>query len=88
MESESTIGIKRRGELNPKPFLDECKKKFAGDDWCLKSEQLFLLWQQHIKNPLWHPFKIDPENKRVRAFIHHILIFFFFVLYIRKSAQL
>nr|KJB73943.1 hypothetical protein B456_011G262700 [Gossypium raimondii] len=57
MESESTIGIKRMGELNPEPFLDECKKKFAVDDWCLKSEQLFSLWQQHIRNPLWHPFK-------------------------------
>ncbi|TYI07998.1 hypothetical protein ES332_A10G266200v1 [Gossypium tomentosum] len=57
MECESTIGIKRMGELNPEPFLDECKKKFAVDDWCLKSEQLFSLWQQHIRNPLWHPFK-------------------------------
>ncbi|TYG51735.1 hypothetical protein ES288_D10G283800v1 [Gossypium darwinii] len=57
MESESTIGIKRMGELNPEPFIDECKKKFAVDDWCLKSEQLFSLWQQHIRNPLWHPFK-------------------------------
>ncbi|KAA3481843.1 XH/XS domain-containing protein isoform 5 [Gossypium australe] len=57
MESESTIGIKRMGELNPEPFLDECKKKFAVDDWCLKSEQLFSLWQQHIRSPLWHPFK-------------------------------
>ncbi|KAG4127679.1 hypothetical protein ERO13_D10G230050v2 [Gossypium hirsutum] len=57
MESESAIGIKRMGELNPEPFLDECKKKFAVNYWCLKSEQLFSLWQQHIRNPLWHPFK-------------------------------
>ncbi|MFQ6647030.1 hypothetical protein Gotur_020019 [Gossypium turneri] len=33
MESESTIGIKIMGELNPKPFLDECKKKFIIDDY-------------------------------------------------------
>ncbi|TYH51579.1 hypothetical protein ES332_D10G285700v1 [Gossypium tomentosum] len=32
-------------------------KKFAVNYWCLKSEQLFSLWQQHIRNPLWHPFK-------------------------------
>ncbi|GMI87150.1 hypothetical protein HRI_002384300 [Hibiscus trionum] len=63
--SQSTIGIKRMGELNPEPFIDECKKKHDGDDWCLKSMELCSLWQVHIMSPHWHPFKTDHENNRL-----------------------
>ncbi|KAL5729436.1 hypothetical protein ACHQM5_002389 [Ranunculus cassubicifolius] len=58
IRDHSTIGIKRMGELNPKPFRDVCMKKFATEDWDTKSAELCSLWQERIKDSLWFPFKV------------------------------
>jgi hypothetical protein len=53
------------GELDQKAFLDACKEKTAEDD----EEKLALLcskWEDEIRQPEWHPFKViqvDGEAK-------------------------
>ncbi|OMO59021.1 hypothetical protein CCACVL1_25153 [Corchorus capsularis] len=54
--SQTNIGIKRMGEVDPEPFKEACKKKCSGD-WEMKSTELCSLWQDIINNPEWYPFK-------------------------------
>ncbi|KAJ0979515.1 hypothetical protein J5N97_014989 [Dioscorea zingiberensis] len=62
------IGIKRMGELDSKPFQIACKRKFSKEDPDCKAAELCSLWQDELKNPEWHPFKImnvDGKDKEV-----------------------
>ncbi|XP_031287541.1 factor of DNA methylation 4-like [Pistacia vera] len=55
--SRAIIGVRRMGELNSKPFLSVAKKKFpkeAGE----KAVELCSLWEEYLRDPSWHPFKI------------------------------
>jgi hypothetical protein len=45
------------GELDDRPFLVACKQRY-GDDADLKAAELCSLWQEQLKDPNWHPFKI------------------------------
>ncbi|PIA31337.1 hypothetical protein AQUCO_05000009v1 [Aquilegia coerulea] len=53
------VGIKRMGELDPKPFKDACYKKYqitaVAEE---KALRLCSLWQSRLTNPSWHPFKV------------------------------
>ncbi|KAF8393058.1 hypothetical protein HHK36_021299 [Tetracentron sinense] len=74
----SNIGIKRMGELDEKPFENACKQKFPHEDALVKSAELCSLWQEYLKKPEWHPFKIvsngegdhqeiiDEEDKKLK----------------------
>ena len=53
----SNIGIKRMGELDEKPFVLSCKQRY-GEDAEMKAAEFVSLWQEHLKDPNWHPFKI------------------------------
>nr|CAB3480018.1 unnamed protein product [Digitaria exilis] len=53
----SNIGIKRMGELDEKPFLLACKQRYGANS-DVKALELVSLWQEHLKDPNWHPFKI------------------------------
>lgn len=52
------IGIKRMGDLDTKPFESACKKKFPSEDADIKASELCSRWDEEIRNPSWHPFKI------------------------------
>ncbi|XP_074274149.1 factor of DNA methylation 2-like [Silene latifolia] len=54
----TNIGIKRMGEIDEKPFVAVCKKKFRYDEALLKASKASSLWQDKIGNPAWHPYKI------------------------------
>lgn len=56
--SRTNIGIKRMGELDEKPFLATCKKRFSLDKAQLQASTLCSLWQENLKESEWHPFKI------------------------------
>ncbi|XWS65980.1 hypothetical protein CRYUN_Cryun05aG0160800 [Craigia yunnanensis] len=65
--SQTKIGIKRMGEVDPQPFKDACMKKFCGD-WELKSTELCSLWQNLVTNSEWYPFKrelIDGKDQEI-----------------------
>ncbi|KAM1757034.1 hypothetical protein ACFX11_006334 [Malus domestica] len=59
--SQTCIGLKRMGELDNKPFRSALKrpcpsKGGAGlDD---KAKKLCSLWEQHLRDPNWQPFRI------------------------------
>ncbi|KAF3450961.1 hypothetical protein FNV43_RR07050 [Rhamnella rubrinervis] len=58
----TNIGIKRMGDLDQKPFLNTCSQRFPRDEAQLQASTLCSLWQEHLKNPDWHPFKIIHDN--------------------------
>ncbi|KAJ1267306.1 hypothetical protein BS78_07G046200 [Paspalum vaginatum] len=53
----SNIGIKRMGELDGTPFVLACKERY-GEDAEIKAAEFCSLWQEHLKDPNWHPFKV------------------------------
>lgn len=73
----TNIGIKRMGDLDQKPFLNTCKQRFPLDEAQLQASTLCSLWQEHLKNPDWHPFKIIHVNghPQVLSFRHHSINF-------------
>ncbi|XP_010931277.1 factor of DNA methylation 5 isoform X2 [Elaeis guineensis] len=56
--SRSLIGVKRLGELNDKPFQDACRQRFPNEEPDVKSAELCSLWQCHITNSEWYPFRV------------------------------
>lgn len=56
--ARANIGVKRLGEIDPKPFQNACKQKFSLEEAQVQASTLCSLWQENLKNPEWHPFKI------------------------------
>ncbi|KAJ0076445.1 hypothetical protein Patl1_34717 [Pistacia atlantica] len=56
--ARTIIGIKRMGEIDPKAFQKACKQKFSLEEAQVQASTLCSLWQENLKNPEWHPFKI------------------------------
>lgn len=56
--TRTTIGIKRMGELDDKPFLAACQERYKFDDAFIEASKLSSSWQENLKDPGWHPFKI------------------------------
>ncbi|KAG9139001.1 hypothetical protein Leryth_025663 [Lithospermum erythrorhizon] len=54
---KTTIGVKRMGEVDQKPFQDVCSQKFCSDDWEMRCMELSSLWQDKVNDPNWQPFK-------------------------------
>ncbi|CAK7325704.1 unnamed protein product [Dovyalis caffra] len=67
LDSQS-IGIKRMGEVDTKPFEDACLQRFAGD-YEEKSMLICSLWQHNISNPMPHPFKREFVDGKFREVI-------------------
>lgn len=58
LSGRTNIGIKRMGEIDQKPFHNTCKQRFPTDEAVLKSSMLCSEWQENLKKPEWHPFKV------------------------------
>ncbi|XP_058099279.1 factor of DNA methylation 2-like isoform X2 [Magnolia sinica] len=58
LSGHAIIGIKRMGELDAKPFQAACSLKFSGEEAQIKTMELCSLWEDNIKNPAWHPYKV------------------------------
>ncbi|KAK7372379.1 hypothetical protein VNO80_05757 [Phaseolus coccineus] len=74
----ASVGVKRMGELDIRPFLEAMKKKYNDEDAEDRATELCSLWQEYIKDPDWHPFKItiiegkeqeiiDNEDEKLKA---------------------
>ncbi|XAR50484.1 hypothetical protein NMG60_11004826 [Bertholletia excelsa] len=61
--SRTLIGLKRMGEIDMKPFHNTCKARFPPSEAEMKALELCSLWQERMKNPNWHPFKITTEGE-------------------------
>ncbi|XP_043696157.1 factor of DNA methylation 1-like [Telopea speciosissima] len=62
LSGKTLIGIKKMGEVNPKPFQNTCKQTFPCSEALVKSMELCSLWQEEIRNSGWYPFKIVTVN--------------------------
>ncbi|XP_047327938.1 factor of DNA methylation 1-like [Impatiens glandulifera] len=58
MGSRASIGIKRMGEIDRKPFQIACKRKYPSSDVDIKALELCSSWQENMKDPEWHPFRV------------------------------
>lgn len=58
VSSEAHIRVKRMGELDSGPFLEETKKKYDEEEANIRALKLCSLWQDHVMDPNWHPFKV------------------------------
>ncbi|MCL7045875.1 hypothetical protein MKW94_005185 [Papaver nudicaule] len=66
LSSRTTIGIKKMGEIGDKPFLNACKERFSNAEASLRAAQLSIMWQEYVKKPDWHPFKVVVEDGESR----------------------
>ncbi|CAJ1970903.1 unnamed protein product [Sphenostylis stenocarpa] len=66
----ANVGVKRMGELDIRPFLEAMKKKYNDEDAEDRASELCSLWEEYIKDPEWHPFKItiiEGKHKEIIA---------------------
>ncbi|EMS62541.1 hypothetical protein TRIUR3_25973 [Triticum urartu] len=64
----ATIGVKRMGDLDLKTFAKACKGKMSEEDAEGTASILCSTWEEEIKNPEWHPFKVimvDGREKEI-----------------------
>ncbi|KAL0724435.1 hypothetical protein Bca4012_039034 [Brassica carinata] len=64
LSDRTNIRIKRLGELDEKPFLKACNKRFKGEEAGVQYAMLCSKWQENLKDSNWHPFKrVGTEDK-------------------------
>ncbi|XP_058777000.1 factor of DNA methylation 4-like [Vicia villosa] len=73
--SRVIISVKRMGELDIKPFEEASKKKFPAegngkaaqrklaDERNMKAIQWCSQWDEYLRDPSWHPFKIVTDKE-------------------------
>ncbi|XP_061370207.1 protein INVOLVED IN DE NOVO 2 [Gastrolobium bilobum] len=52
------IGVKRMGELDTRPFHEAMKKRYNEEEAEERASELCSLWEEYLKDPDWHPFKV------------------------------
>ncbi|XP_022755771.1 factor of DNA methylation 4 isoform X2 [Durio zibethinus] len=63
VSTRAYIGVKRMGELDIKPFQTAAKRKYSAVEADVKSAELCSLWQDYLRDPSWHPFKILTDKE-------------------------
>ena len=74
----SHIGVKRMGELDQKAFVAACKEKIADD---VKLALLCSKWEDEIRQPEWHPFKVINVDGEAKVLLFLTSLFHFYVVY-------
>ncbi|CAH1430617.1 unnamed protein product [Lactuca virosa] len=63
------IGVKRMGELDNKPFYNAMKKRYNETEAEDKASEICSLWEEYLRDPNWHPFKIITINGKPQELI-------------------
>ncbi|XVE99580.1 hypothetical protein REPUB_Repub03eG0211700 [Reevesia pubescens] len=66
------IGVKRMGELDNKPFLEAVKRRYNKRPAKERASELCSLWEEHLRDPHWHPFKrilLEGEEEKYQVII-------------------
>ena len=93
LTARMNIGIKRMGEIDQKAFQDACKERFHIEEANLQASMLCSLWQENLKDPGWHPFKIvhingDTQVYYFKYFLNLIIVVFRYVFILCACANL
>ncbi|VAI92679.1 unnamed protein product [Triticum turgidum subsp. durum] len=65
----ANIGIKRMGDLDLKSFTIACKRKMAKEDAEVTASILCSKWEDEIRNPEWHPFKVVMDGGKAKEIL-------------------
>uniref|UniRef100_A0A453F236 Factor of DNA methylation 1-5/IDN2 domain-containing protein n=1 Tax=Aegilops tauschii subsp. strangulata TaxID=200361 RepID=A0A453F236_AEGTS len=63
------IGIKRMGDLDLKSFAIACKNKMSKEDAAVTASLLCSKWEEEIKDPEWHPFKVIMDEGKEKEIL-------------------
>ncbi|KAL5703598.1 hypothetical protein ACHQM5_022127 [Ranunculus cassubicifolius] len=69
LSSRCSIGVKRMGELESKLFHESWKRNIYSKGGELESAELCSLWEDYIRDPAWHPFRIINTNGGLKEII-------------------
>ncbi|KAK2637486.1 hypothetical protein Ddye_032278 [Dipteronia dyeriana] len=69
LSSPTTLAIKRMGEVDRTPFLQACSLRFPDGDWEVMSAELCSTWEENVKDPHRHPFKMVVYQGNLRETI-------------------
>ncbi|BAT82044.1 hypothetical protein LR48_Vigan07g220200 [Vigna angularis] len=58
LSSLGNIRLKRMGELDTRPFFEAIKKRHKQKEVEDRVLEMCSLWEEHLTNPDWHPFKV------------------------------
>lgn len=67
MSGSTVLGIKVMGDLDYKPFKAACAKKYSPKEAGFKATTLCSVWEDHIKDPHWHPYKIVTDGDKAEV---------------------
>ncbi|XP_015931501.1 protein INVOLVED IN DE NOVO 2 isoform X1 [Arachis duranensis] len=59
MCTRGNIGVRRMGELDIRPFVEFMRKRYNDEEAEERALELCSLWEEYLKDPDWHPFKIS-----------------------------
>ena len=65
--TRTNIGIKRMGVIDEKAFVNTFKQRLPLEEAQTKAVELCSLWQENLKNPNWHPFKVITVDNKPEA---------------------
>ncbi|XP_020577719.1 factor of DNA methylation 5-like [Phalaenopsis equestris] len=60
----ANFGVRRMGALDAKVFQALCNEKFLKEEADVKATLLCSEWEEHLRNPDWHPFKVIMVNNK------------------------
>lgn len=56
------------GELDSKPFQEAMKRKYNEEEAEEKATELCSLWEEYLKDPDWHPFRVTTVNGQHKVY--------------------
>ncbi|XP_065877317.1 factor of DNA methylation 4-like [Euphorbia lathyris] len=68
--SGASIGVKKMGELDSRPFHAAAKRKFSAIEADTKAAELCSLWDEYLRDPNWHPFKVIQKEGRCEEILN------------------
>lgn len=69
LSKSAHIGVKRMGELENKPFYDAMRRKYNETEAEDRASELCSLWEEFLRDPNWHPFKVITVNGKSQGVI-------------------
>ncbi|XP_035541464.1 factor of DNA methylation 4-like [Juglans regia] len=61
--ARANIGVKRMGKLDIIPFTTATMRKFPQEEAAEKAMVLHSQWEDYLRDPSWHPFKIIVDER-------------------------